>query len=96
MSAGERIADIVTNNARIRGDQPAVVHGTGILTFAQFADRALRLGNALAAAGLGHGDRVAILAQNSPDFLVICAACEAAGLIAAPINYRLAAREVRQ
>ncbi len=94
MATGERVADILANNARIHGDRPAIVGDSAELSFADYADRALRLADALTAAGVRRAGRVALLAENSPDFLVICAACERAGFIAAPVNYRLAAPEI--
>jgi fatty-acyl-CoA synthase len=48
----------------------------------------------LGSLGLRRGDRVALLALNHPSFFEIAFACWRAGLVLAPINWRLAAPEV--
>jgi acyl-CoA synthetase (AMP-forming)/AMP-acid ligase II len=55
--------------------------------------RANRLANALAARGVRRQRRVAIFAQNCAAYLEFYAACELAGYIGVPVNYRLAAPE---
>ncbi|WP_103174321.1 class I adenylate-forming enzyme family protein [Paracoccus sp. SY] len=65
------------------------------LTFGQWNARACRLANALTGLGLAKGDRVAILAYNRLEWAEIYAACAKAGLIAVPINFRLAPIEMR-
>jgi acyl-CoA synthetase (AMP-forming)/AMP-acid ligase II len=65
------------------------------LTFAQWNDRTCRLANALLGIGLSKGDRFAILAYNSLEWLEIYMAASKAGLIAVPINFRLVGPEVR-
>ena len=41
----------------------------------------------------GRGDRVAILAANHPDYLVLLYACARLGALMVPINWRLAVPE---
>ncbi|MBB1493005.1 MULTISPECIES: class I adenylate-forming enzyme family protein [unclassified Paracoccus (in: a-proteobacteria)] len=65
------------------------------LTFGQWNARARRLANALTGLGLVKGDRVAVLAYNRLEWAEIYAACAKAGLIAVPINFRLAPIEIR-
>lgn len=65
------------------------------LTFGQWNARARRLANALTGLGLAKGDRVAIVAYNRLEWAEIYAACAKAGLIAVPINFRLAPIEMR-
>ena len=65
------------------------------LTFAQWNDRARRLGNALLGLGLTKGDRVAVLAYNRLEWAEIYAACAKAGVIAVPLNFRLSPSEMR-
>jgi fatty-acyl-CoA synthase len=43
--------------------------------------------------GVGRGDRVAILAANHPDYLVLLYACARLGALMVPINWRLAVPE---
>jgi acyl-CoA synthetase (AMP-forming)/AMP-acid ligase II len=57
--------------------------------------RATRLADALAAAGVRHGDRVGMLATNCGETIELLAACALAGAIFVPLNFRLAAAELR-
>src|SRR5215813_11155311 len=50
-------------------DRIAVVHSNRQFTYRQFYGRSRRLAAALAKAGIGHGDTVAILAANVPAML---------------------------
>src|SRR5439155_17285295 len=43
--------------------------------------------------GVGRGDRVAILAANHPDYLVLLYACARLGAMLVPLNWRLAVPE---
>jgi acyl-CoA synthetase (AMP-forming)/AMP-acid ligase II len=45
--------------------------------------------------GLVPGDRVAILDKNCPEYLELIFALDKAGVVAAPLNWRLTAREVK-
>ncbi len=58
-----------------------------------------RLGNRLAhylqrEYGVGKGDRVAVLAENCLEYIVLFTAAQKLGFILAPLNYRLAAPEI--
>ncbi|MFO1079107.1 MAG: AMP-binding protein [Reyranellaceae bacterium] len=64
------------------------------VTYGALYERALRLANGLRARGLAPGDAVGILAGNSPDFLALYLACQLAGLVAVPLNYRAVADDV--
>ncbi len=55
-------------------------------TYAAFADRVARAATLLAEHGIGHGDRVATLAHNHPDTLLIYFACWRLGATVAPQN----------
>jgi long-chain acyl-CoA synthetase len=55
--------------ARLRGDEQAfIVHGDRRIGFTTFVDTANAVSNGLAERGVGHGDRVAVLAQNCPEW----------------------------
>ena len=58
-------------------------------------DRRVRqLANALLLRGLQKGDRVAILARNSIEYLEVYYACARVGLVAQPLNWRLGDAEL--
>jgi len=80
--------------AMLRPDQPALVHGTEVISYREFHQRALSLGGNLLALGLKPGDRVAFCLANSPRILETVFACFAAGLVVVPINARLHPREI--
>ncbi|RMG49033.1 MAG: hypothetical protein D6718_00535, partial [Acidobacteria bacterium] len=63
---------------------------TVAMSRAGFAGRVRRLGEALAAAGLGPGDRVAILMENRPAWPVTLFATWYAGAVAVPLDPQLA------
>jgi len=80
--------------ARIYPHRTAIVHGERRYTYAQFLERTRRLASALAAAGIGKGDTVAILAPNIPEMLEAHNAVPALGAVLCPINTRLDAASV--
>ncbi|HLU32217.1 MAG TPA: long-chain fatty acid--CoA ligase, partial [Acidimicrobiia bacterium] len=53
-----------------------------------------RLAGELAARGLRHGDRVAVLADNCPEYVVLFFACARSGMVMTPLNWRLTAPEL--
>ena len=79
---------------RVYPGRTALVHGERRETYAEFGERVGRMAGALQRAGIAPGDRVAVLAPNTPHAL---AAAFAAPLIQAPlvaVNTRLAAAEI--
>ncbi len=64
------------------------------LSYAALWQRVLRATAYLHANGIGHGDRVAFLGQNHPDFIALLMACARLGAIAVPLNFRLAVPEL--
>ena len=64
-------------------------------TYGEMARRATALAGGLAEQGVGRNDVVALLSYNSPEFLETIFAANYLGAIAMPINWRLAAPEVR-
>ncbi len=88
------VGDILRRNATHYGDQPAVICEGRITTHSQLLDRSLRLADGLRKLGLRKQDRIAILAQNSTEYLELYGACEEAGFIAVGLNYRLSEPEL--
>jgi fatty-acyl-CoA synthase len=80
--------------ARVYPGRVAVIHGPRRYSYAQFLERTRRLASALARAGIGKGDTVAILAPNIPEMLEAHNAVPAIGAVLCPINTRLDAGAV--
>ncbi len=85
---------LLTNSANKFPDRLAIISQEGRVTFKTFNDRTDRLAVAMIKAGLKKGDRAAILFFNSAYFAETYFAAVKAGLIAMPVNFRLAAPEI--
>lgn len=77
------------------GSKTALISGDRELSYEQFADRSVRLANALRDRGVAKGDRVAYLGENHPSFLETLFACGTLGAIFVPLNTRLAPPEIQ-
>jgi acyl-CoA synthetase (AMP-forming)/AMP-acid ligase II len=88
------LGEILEEHRRARPQQLAVV-GDGLrLSYPEFADRVLRLTNALQEAGVGRGGRVLWLAQNHAGVLEGIIACGQLGAMFCPANWRQSAAEL--
>ncbi len=88
------IAHWLDRTARVAGDTPALMLGAEIMAdYATFHARAAGLAASLVAQGTAPGDRVAIFAKNSPDYLVAMFGIWTAGAVAVPINAKLHPKE---
>jgi fatty-acyl-CoA synthase len=90
-----RAAELYPNRIGIvdEPDQPAASWGS--LTYAQVAERARAQAAGLDALGIAQGERVAIVTQNSSRLLTAFFGVSGSGRVLVPINFRLAAEEVR-
>lgn len=87
-------AEWLARTARAMPDAPALFHGASQVTdYAGFARQAGSVGAALAARGIGPGDRVAIFLPNSVDYLPIFYGILYSGACVVPINGKLHAKE---
>jgi acyl-CoA synthetase (AMP-forming)/AMP-acid ligase II len=86
---------LLEHHARRRADQPLAICGDTTVTYAEMADRTARLAGGLAARGVGPADVVAVLSYNSTELLATIFAANHLGAIAMPMNWRLAAAELR-
>jgi acyl-CoA synthetase (AMP-forming)/AMP-acid ligase II len=80
--------------SRTPGKAITIFEGAAI-TYEEMAIRASALAGGLAERGVGRGDVVGLLSYNCPEFLETLFAANHLGAIAMPINWRLAAPEVR-
>ncbi|WP_194898829.1 FadD3 family acyl-CoA ligase [Catenulispora pinisilvae] len=88
------IPDLVARAAADHGDREAVVDGEQRLTFADLASRVRQTGRAMIAWGVEPGDRVAIWAPNSAEWIVTALGAVSVGAVLVPLNTRLKAAEV--
>ncbi|MBV8187438.1 MAG: AMP-binding protein [Alphaproteobacteria bacterium] len=89
-----RLVDLIRVVARRQPAAPAIEFEGGRIGYAELYDDALRLANGLREGSFAPGDAIGILAGNSPDYFTIYLACQLAGLVAVPINYRAVADDV--
>ncbi|MGV9744362.1 FadD3 family acyl-CoA ligase [Rhodococcus zopfii] len=75
------------------GDAEAVVDGDLRITFTELVDRVRRAAGALASAGIDKGDRVAIWAPNSAEWIVAAFGILTSGGVLVPVNTRYKAQE---
>jgi acyl-CoA synthetase (AMP-forming)/AMP-acid ligase II len=87
----------VLRHAGELADQPALIDGTSglTLTYADLVDQVHRFAGGLAAAGIGRGDVVAIMAPNMPAYAVVFHGTALAGGAITTINPTYTADEVR-
>lgn len=87
---------ILQKAVSLYADKEAVFSEGKRFTYGRFADRVYRLSNALHAIHVSRGDRIAILHQNSHEFLESYFAAAQTGSILVPLNYRLSPPELAQ
>jgi fatty-acyl-CoA synthase len=86
---------VLDHHAERSPDHAMTVFEGRVTTYGDMADRAKRLAAGLHARGVTHGHVVGLLSYNCPEFLETVFAANYLGAIAMPINWRLAAPEVR-
>jgi acyl-CoA synthetase (AMP-forming)/AMP-acid ligase II len=88
------LGDLHRRNLCLRADAPALVFEDRTISHRELIGEACRLAQSLIRLGVRRGDRVAILAENCPEYMQAYAAGELAGWTTVTINYRLAAPEI--
>ncbi|GLY44436.1 long-chain-fatty-acid--CoA ligase [Amycolatopsis sp. NBRC 101858] len=86
--------ELLAHWARERPGDTALIFGDRSWTWAEFDERARRLSGALAAAGVGRGDRVAFVDKNHPACLETTFAAAGIGAANAVVNWRLSGDEL--
>lgn len=82
-------------DAASRPESIAFIQGNDIWTYDRFTTEIDRLARGMLARGLCKGDRVALHMRNVPELAIAYFACFRIGVIAAPLNTRLKAAELR-
>ncbi|MFJ8742317.1 fatty acyl-CoA synthetase [Embleya sp. NPDC127516] len=88
------VADLLARTAARLPHRLAIVAGELRQTYAELDDTVSKAAGALAARGIGKGDRVVLLARNSHGFAVAYFALARLGAISVPVNFMLTAPEV--
>jgi fatty-acyl-CoA synthase len=78
-----------------RADGVALIFENRKFTYPELEERALRLASALHAVGFRHGDRVAMISFNRPEWFDLFFALAKLGGVLVPINYYLKPVEIR-
>lgn len=91
--SGMNLADILRNPAIRDPDQLALCFESRTWTFAELSDEVQQMSRGLRAIAQP-GDRIAILAENIPEYVVAYYAVPAAGMALAMLNYRLLPHEI--
>jgi acyl-CoA synthetase (AMP-forming)/AMP-acid ligase II len=89
----QTIPQMVLSTADRFGDAEAIVDGDLRLTFAELTDRVRVAAGAFAEAGVAKGDRVAIWAPNSAEWIIAAFGLLTAGGVLVPVNTRFKAEE---
>ncbi len=95
-SPTDNVAHWLARRSSISPRAEAVVDGARRLDYAALEARCRRAAGLLRGAGVGKGDRVALLLANRSAYLEVVFAAARLGAIAVPINTRLAPPEVAQ
>jgi len=88
------LADIVREHASTQPDKAAIVLGDRTVSYAQLLEESAKVAQALTAAGIGSGDRVAILDKNSIEYYTLLFGASMCNAVTVAVNWRLAPGEV--
>lgn len=95
--SGWTLHGILAAAAAAEPDRPAVEFtGARGFTTAELHEAVGGMAATLRARGIGHGDRVALLVGNRPEFLTTFLACSALGAVAVPLNTALRGRALAE
>jgi HIP---CoA ligase len=79
--------------ARDHGERPAIIAEAARLTFRELEAAVHQAAAAFLALGVSRGDRVALWAPNSPEWIIAALGASSAGAILVPLNTRLKGQE---
>ena len=93
-SSPQTIPQLVHAAAERFADRHAIEDSSVTLTFRELANAGLRAARAFCAAGIEHGDRIAIWAPNIHEWVVAAIGLQSAGGVLVPLNTRMKGGEV--
>ncbi|WP_150303722.1 FadD3 family acyl-CoA ligase [Pseudomonas saliphila] len=85
----QSIPELVMRAAAIHTERVALEDAAQQISYAELPDRVLQVTRALMAEGVVKGDRVAIWAPNSIDWVLIALGLQSAGAVLVPLNTRM-------
>ncbi len=88
------LAQMVDLNARKYSGKVSLRYNGNGVTFSELKDRSERAAGLLQGWGINKGDRIAIMSQNTPDFVTAFFGATKAGAVVVPVNHKLMAPEV--
>ncbi len=94
MSANHTLGTWIRDRARLTPGRIALEFEGRRTSYAELEHASSALAAEFLRGGLVHGDRVAVLAGNRPEYVTTFFACALAGLVITPLNWRLATPEV--
>ena len=89
------LADISRVHASVHPERRALAFEERITTYAELDARASQVAQALMAHGLGPGDRIAHLGKNTDLYYELLLGAAKAGVVMAPVNWRLSPQEAQ-
>jgi long-chain acyl-CoA synthetase len=90
------LCDKLVFNATRAPDSVAIESERARVSYSQLAHAVLIAGGQLRRRGIGRGDRVALLLENSTEYITALYACWAIGALAVPLNPGASVREARR
>jgi len=88
------IYDLIARNAGLYPDKEAIVYDGRRTDFKTYKKLCDQYAAGLGGEGVAAGDRIAVLAWNCEDFLILCGAVAKIGAIVVPVNWRLGEEEI--
>jgi len=88
------LGDLIDQHIDRTADRPAVYFKDHVITFGHIDERVNKVANALIAAGIQKGDRVAVHTGNRPSFIYAYYGIMRAGATMIPLNYMYKSGEV--
>ncbi|MEM1335136.1 MAG: AMP-binding protein, partial [Actinomycetota bacterium] len=89
------VAGIVRVHGAGQGDHPALIQDDREMSWSQLYERSKQVAQALAASGVGDGDRIAFLDKNGIEHFEVFFGASLLNAVCVDVNWRLAAPEVQ-
>ncbi len=89
------IYDIICRNAQIYSDRDAIFFNQIYLSYREFKEKCDQFASGLVKLSIKKGDRIAVVANNSDEYLILLGAAAKIGAIVILVNFRLQKDEVK-